>query len=138
AIAAVLGGAFLAANRGFFPEILQNLTPPFPLFSVYFVIGIFAALAFATMTVITRCVLTHWRTIGVAICLFLLGLSLYLYLPLASMTNPPVNWGYPRTVEGFIHTITRGQFEHLNPTDSLDRFAEQVWVYATQAGRNLG
>jgi len=38
-------------------------------------------------------------------------------MPLAGMTNPPMEWGYPRTVEGFIHAFTRGQYEKTNPSD---------------------
>jgi hypothetical protein len=33
--------------------------------------------------------------------LWLLGAAFYFYMPLASMTNPPLNWGYPRTGTGF-------------------------------------
>jgi hypothetical protein len=55
-----------------------------------------------------------------------LGLSLYLYVPLASLANPPINWGYPRTAEGFAHTLTRGQYESVRPTDSFSRYAEQL------------
>jgi hypothetical protein len=28
-----------------------------------------------------------------------------------------MEWGYPRTVEGFIHAFTRGQYEKANPSD---------------------
>lgn len=56
---------------------------------------------------------------------WLLGISFYLYMPLASMTNPPMNWGYPRTVDGFIHAFTRGQYEATQPTDNVWRFIEQ-------------
>ena len=35
---------------------------------------------------------TEWKPILVCIGLFLLGLSVYFYAPIASMTNPPVNW----------------------------------------------
>lgn len=60
--------------------------------------------------------------------MFLLGASLYLYMPLSSMTNPPMNWGYPRTVEGFVHAFTRGQYEKTSPTGSVGKFAEQCWM----------
>src|SRR5258708_5223269 len=69
-------------------------------------------------------------------------------MPLAGMTNPPMQWGYPRTVEGFIHAFTRGQYEKTHPTDILHdplRFITQLsmlgdgiieefnWVYACLA-----
>lgn len=33
---------------------------------------------------------------------FLIGLSLYLYLPIRASYNPPLNWGNPTTLESFI------------------------------------
>ena len=33
------------------------------------------------------------------------------------MSNPPMEWGYPRTPEGFFHALTRGQYDKINPTD---------------------
>jgi tetratricopeptide (TPR) repeat protein len=47
---------------------------------------------------------------------FIAGAAFYLYMPLAGMSNPPMQWGYPRTLEGFIHAITRGQYERIRPT----------------------
>lgn len=47
------------------------------------------------------------------------GASFYLYMALAGMSTPPMQWGYPRTVEGFMHALTRGQYEKTNPTDLL-------------------
>jgi hypothetical protein len=49
--------------------------------------------------------------------LWLLGASFYFYLPLACMTNPPMQWCYPRTVDGFLHALTRGQYEQPSPTN---------------------
>jgi Tfp pilus assembly protein PilF len=54
--------------------------------------------------------LQSWRTgllvlVGVA-----LGLSSYAYMPLASATNPPMNWGFTSTKEGFFYSINRSQY----------------------------
>ncbi len=46
------------------------------------------------------------------------------------MTNPPMEWGYPRTVEGFIHAFTRGQYEKANPSDVF----HHPGTFATQLG----
>ncbi len=46
--------------------------------------------------------------------LFLLGGSVYLYMPIAASTNPPMNWGFASTKQGFLHSITRGQYEQLH------------------------
>ena len=50
---------------------------------------------------------------------WIIGAAFYFYMPLAGMTNPPMEWGYPRTVEGFIHAFTRGQYEKTNPSDII-------------------
>ncbi|MBL6766424.1 MAG: DUF2723 domain-containing protein, partial [Verrucomicrobiae bacterium] len=57
------------------------------------------------------------------------GTLFYLYMPLAGMSNPPMQWGYPRIVEGFMHALSRGQYEKANPTSGLDRFVEQIATY---------
>jgi hypothetical protein len=54
------------------------------------------------------------------------------------MTNPPVNWGYARTDEGFFHLITRGQYERWHPTDELGRFIGQLWIVAKETGEGFG
>ena len=58
--------------------------------------------------------------------LWVLGAAFYFYMPLASMTNPPLNWGYPRTWDGFLHALTRGQYEKTNPTANFGRFMDQM------------
>jgi tetratricopeptide (TPR) repeat protein len=59
-------------------------------------------------------VLPNGRTVGIAFLLVLLGVSFYMYMPISSEQNPPINWGYPRTWEGFMHAITRGQYEKID------------------------
>src|SRR6185503_6999589 len=52
-----------------------------------------------------------------------------------SMSNPPLNWGYPRTVAGFFHAFTRGQYEKIAPTFGHDlvgdvsKYVGQIYVY---------
>src|SRR6266496_1934335 len=65
--------------------------------------------------------------------LWALGASFYLYMPLASMTNPPLNWGYPRTWDGFLHALSRGQYEGTHPTSSLSRFIDQMGILLSGA-----
>jgi hypothetical protein len=80
----------------------------------------------------------EWKSASLCGILFLMGLGFYLYLPFASMTNPPVNWGYPRTSEGFFHVLSRGQYERYHPTDELGRFLGQLWIVTEVAGTGLG
>jgi tetratricopeptide (TPR) repeat protein len=72
-----------------------------------------------------------WLTVLVCGVLWLLGVAFYFYEPIAGMTDPPMQWGYPRTVEGFFHALSRGQYEKANPTDllswdGLHRFVMQL------------
>jgi tetratricopeptide (TPR) repeat protein len=60
-----------------------------------------------------------WLIVLACALLWLLGVSFYFYEPISGMTVPPMQWGYPRTVEGFFHALMRGQYEKSNPTDVL-------------------
>ncbi|MBI4395455.1 MAG: DUF2723 domain-containing protein, partial [Elusimicrobia bacterium] len=44
---------------------------------------------------------------------FLLGLTLYLYLPLRAQAHPPVNFGDPHTLRRFFDVLTRREFGRL-------------------------
>ena len=60
---------------------------------------------------------------------FFLGLCMYFWLPIASATNPQLNWGRPRTTQGLWHAICRGQYEQLSFTRGLKTFLFQCWFY---------
>ena len=62
-----------------------------------------------------------------------LGVSFYAFMPIVSdLRNPPMNWGYPRTWEGFKHAITRGQYEAIKPTAIFaPKFLKQLGGYFT-------
>ncbi|HWV99634.1 MAG TPA: DUF2723 domain-containing protein [Candidatus Acidoferrum sp.] len=86
----------------------------------------------------TRNILGNWKSVAAAASCLVSGLCPYLYMPVASMTNPPVNWAYPRTLEGYLHLISRGQYERMRAVDNLGRFGEQVWFYAKAADSDFG
>jgi len=60
--------------------------------------------------------ITNWRSIFnpkniiLVILLFAVGLSLYLYLPIRSLHNPPLDWGDPETFKTFLHHASGGQY----------------------------
>lgn len=66
-----------------------------------------------------RKLLTEWRRVLLLGLFIALGLSFYAYMPIASSRNPPMNWGYSRTWNGFLHSITRGQYEKIRPVANL-------------------
>ena len=57
------------------------------------------------------------RAVAGLFLLLLAGLIPYVYLPIASDHNPPMNMGYARTWEGFWHVVSRGQYEAMVPLD---------------------
>jgi tetratricopeptide (TPR) repeat protein len=71
---------------------------------------------------------------------WLIGAAFYLFMPVSGATVPPMEWGYPRTLDGFIHALTRGQYEHINPTHGegtgihlitsfFSTYLTQIWRY---------
>jgi tetratricopeptide (TPR) repeat protein len=88
---------------------------------------------------IVGCVLLFWfgserwlsrKTAIICTTVFLIGCSFYFYMPVASATNPPMNWGYSYTKQGFLHHITRGQYERLNIASPLSKaFFIQIGLF---------
>jgi tetratricopeptide (TPR) repeat protein len=72
---------------------------------------------------------TEWKPAIMMLLMWALGAAFYFYMPLAGLSTPPMQWGYPRTVEGFMHALSRGQYEKGNPTSGLDRFFGQIQTY---------
>jgi len=72
---------------------------------------------------------------------WLFGMAFYLFMPISVATVPPMEWGYPRTLEGFIHAFTRGQYEKIHPTSGTGNtpfeivnsffhtYLTQIWRY---------
>lgn len=114
----------------------------FPLFNagwiIFHLLGPAMILPSIGLIVKTRGILTEWKTLLISGMALGLGLLLYLYPPVASMSNPPVNWAYPRTAEGYLHLLQRGQYETVRPTGDLKLYANQIWMYAASTGRHFG
>ncbi|MEO6034743.1 MAG: DUF2723 domain-containing protein [Verrucomicrobiota bacterium] len=108
-----------------------------PLFTIYLLIGFASIAGTIWLTIKTQKLLTEWKAVVILATVWILGAAFYFYMPLASMTNPPMNWGYPRTAEGFVHAFTRGQYEKTHPTDNLGRLKDQVVMYVESAGEEF-
>jgi tetratricopeptide (TPR) repeat protein len=67
------------------------------------------ALAFGVFVWVRRGRL-RWRLIAFLPLAVAAGLLPYAYMPFASSTNPPMNWGYTRDAEGFFFSINRSQY----------------------------
>jgi hypothetical protein len=115
-------------------HIFRNLGAKPGLLVIFHGVGVGSLAAGIWLTSKTKGFLTEWKHVIIMGALWLLGASFYFYMPLAGMTNPPMQWGYPRTVEGFLHALTRGQYEQPNPTNLLTepgRFSSQMWMLFT-------
>lgn len=80
----------------------------------------------------------HWQIILPIIGFTLLGLSIYLYLPLAARGNPPVNWGNPQTWKEFLWMITAKQYQPfvfgLAPEEIPGRLGSWFLLFSDQFG----
>ncbi len=122
---AVAGGPIVAVivllQMGLLPPV-EHPTHP----SWYLYLGLNGALLIFTYFLLPR-----GRTVAVTILLAELGMAVYAYMPIVSdLRNPPMNWGYPRTWEGFKHALRRGQYEQISPTDLFSlRYLQQIGTY---------
>ena len=110
-------------------HMFHNIGAKSGLLFLFNAIGIGSLVASFWLAARTRGLGTYWKPVLIMAGLWVLGVSFYLYMALSGMTNPPMQWGYPRTVEGFFHAISRGQYEQPNPTNLITepgRFMSQL------------
>ena len=124
--AAAGGNAALATHaqslQAWYAHLLWLAGPGHPAFWVW--------MALAVLVPLAGLGLPHGRKVCAAFLLAELGLLFYLFLPWASARNPPINWGYPRTWDGFLYVITRGQYATIDFADILSgRFIAQIGQY---------
>ncbi len=90
-------------------------------------------LCFLVVTVVAiACVIRRfqlrWKLIAFLPLAILVGLLPYAYLPIASATNPPMNWGYTQTADGFFASFNRSQYRGTLSDQSLRILAKVVGV----------
>jgi tetratricopeptide (TPR) repeat protein len=108
----VMGCVALATNSF---HALNALAPMFK--AIFHMVGIGSIAACFWLSLKTKNIGTEWKSVLFMGLLWVVGASFYFYEPISGMTCPPMQWGYPRTVEGFFHALTRGQYESASPTD---------------------
>ena len=96
---------------------LNDLSPMF--IGIFHVVGIGSIAVCFWLSLKTKKIGTDWKAVLIMGLLWLVGASFYFYEPLSGMTDPPMQWGYPRTVDGFFHALSRGQYEKSSPTDII-------------------
>ena len=118
--------AFVLLRHG----AMNGLTHPASWWFCWPIAWNFILLALMTIT------LPNGKSVAGAAFFAQLGVSFYVYMPIVSdLRNPPMNWGYPRTWEGFKHAIQRGQYEAIGFPDFqgighfISFFFKQMWHY---------
>ncbi|MFU8780261.1 MAG: protein O-mannosyl-transferase family [Kiritimatiellia bacterium] len=130
---AVVGGPITAAIVGVYVGILPAIShPTAPLWYTY--LGLNGALL-----ILAYYFLPRGKTVAITILLAQVGVAVYVYMPIVSdLRNPPMNWGYPRTWEGFMHAVSRGQYEQITPVDMFSlRYLEQIGTYLADLRLNF-
>jgi hypothetical protein len=110
-------------------HLIHNIGAKSGLLLIFNLIGIGSLMACGWLAMRTKALLTEWRPVLFLGLLWLLGAAFYFYMPISCMTNPPMQWCYPRTVDGFFHALSRGQYEQPSPTNLIHepgRFAGQL------------
>lgn len=83
------------------------------------------------------------RWLGSGVLMGLLGLSLYLYLPVRSATGPWLDWNHPAALDGFIGSITRrgygGTLDLLSKSYGTgENFVANMRVYGVHLWKDMG
>jgi len=99
------------------------------MFVIFNIVGVCSVIGFFYLLFRTKKLFTELKATLISALMWVLGAGLYLFMPIASMANPPMNWGYPRQWDGFLHALTRGQYEKANPSNMFSdpvRFINQL------------
>ncbi len=119
--------AFILLRNG----AMNGLTHPESWWFGWPIVWNFILLALASIT------LPNGKSVAGAAFFTQLGVSFYVYMPIVSELNPPMNWGYPRTWDGFKHAITRGQYEAIK-FPSFNGFSDFYEFFKVQMGHYFG
>jgi hypothetical protein len=95
---------------------------------IYHCLGLASLVLFLWLCIRTKRALTAmpWGLVCFLACLA--GTVFCFYPPIASMTNPPMNWGYPRTLVGFVNLLGHGSYCRIYPTTDFIGYFKQLSV----------
>ena len=92
--------------------------------TIFHAVGLASIAATIWLTMKTQKFGTEWKAVLMMALMWALGVMVYLYEPISCMTDPPMQWGYPRTVEGFFHALSRGQYGNGEGTNVFSHPAQ--------------
>jgi tetratricopeptide (TPR) repeat protein len=111
-------------------HIITNFDNNPQIYFLFIVIGLLSIVGLLWLVIATNGFGSELLTVVIMALMWCLGAAFYFYMPIASMTNPPMNWGYARTVDGFKHAVERGQYESVHPTPNIKKYVQQIGIYA--------
>jgi hypothetical protein len=77
------------------------------------------------------------RLLAAGLC-FLLGLSIYLFLPIRATQHPPVNWGAPHTWSGFLWTASGALYRRFAFSLPLSHIPARASAWASLLVQQFG
>jgi hypothetical protein len=80
----------------------------------------------------------RFRVLLPAVALFIAGLGIYAYLPLAARHRPPVNWGNPQTLKGFLWVVTGQQYQQFAFGLGMEDIPGRIYAWAGMLGDQFG
>ncbi len=99
---------------------------------------VYVVISAAVLIVIRARVVPSWRTVIIGALLFLMGLSIWLYIPIRADLNPPLTWGETDEFKGFVSHILGNRYKcRLKTFEVLERvidFARFARVAVRSAG----
>jgi len=95
------------------------------------------ALGFVIFVIVRKFDL-DWRLIAFLPFVVAIGLLPYAYMPIASSTNPPMNWAYTKTPEGFFFSFNRSQYSGSLSQQSLRSVGRLVGTSAPKPASESG
>ncbi|MBN2301178.1 MAG: DUF2723 domain-containing protein [Lentisphaerae bacterium] len=92
----------------------------------------------ALAVVITRIrILADWRLVLKTSAMFVCGLCIYLYLPLRSLADPPLDWGNPESLPAFLQSLRRNQWGPMRFSARSIHFIAQ-WLRTYDFAEQIG
>jgi tetratricopeptide (TPR) repeat protein len=121
----IVGAPYLVVIAGIKSGALPPISHPTAVDAFYYM-----AMNLLVLTT-TYFFLPRGRTIAITILMVEIGVAFYGYMPLASdLRNPPMNWSFSRTWEGFKHALFRSQYARIDPTEVFSsQFVQQLGSY---------
>ena len=68
----------------------------------------------------------------------LLGGFVYLYLPIQARSFPPINWGNPQTIAGFVWEVTGNPYQSLVGSIAVSNVIDRIFAFAAILRQQVG